>query len=115
MPKVSIHPFSSEIVASVWVCQADDGIGIWLSPPSQNPVSTFIGSSNLSTRSLQLDTELSLLIVTSSPSLRKALGQEIKALDEFAGDVGETTWREESRKVSWLAWLLVALGVEGML
>ncbi|KAK4686455.1 hypothetical protein P7C73_g3679, partial [Tremellales sp. Uapishka_1] len=91
--------------------------GIWLSPtaPAANPFFTFIGSSNLSTRSLNLDTELSLLILTSSPSLRKALGQELKALDEYAVDVGESTWKAEDRKVSWLCWALVALGVEGML
>ncbi|WVR05797.1 hypothetical protein IAU60_002822 [Kwoniella sp. DSM 27419] len=94
--------------------------GLWLSPSSSDakpskPFLTFIGSSNLSTRSLTLDTELSMVMMTSSPSLRKALGHEVQALDKNAKDVGEETWRAEDRRVSWLAWLLVALGVEGML
>ena len=91
--------------------------GIWLSPsdPPSNPFMTFIGSSNLSTRSLQLDTELSLLLTTSSPSLRRALGNEVKALDKYAADVGKETWEQEERRVSFLAKVLVALGVEGML
>lgn len=54
-------------------------------------------------------------MVTSSPSLRKALAQEVKALDEYAEEVNEQTWAVEERRVSWLAWILVAVGVEGML
>ncbi|WVW82198.1 hypothetical protein I302_104204 [Kwoniella bestiolae CBS 10118] len=93
--------------------------GIWLSPTSSstnsNPFLTFIGSSNLSTRSLTLDTELSLIMMTSSPTLRKSLGQEVKTINKDSKYVGEETWNSEERKVSWLAWVLVALGVEGML
>ncbi|WVF70894.1 hypothetical protein IAT40_005689 [Kwoniella sp. CBS 6097] len=84
-------------------------------PQPSKPFLTFIGSSNLSTRSLTLDTELSMIMMTSSPSLRKALGAEVKALDKNAVEVGEETWRSEERKVSLLARILVALGVEGML
>ena len=76
---------------------------------------TFIGSSNLSTRSLTLDTELSLLLSTSSPSLRRALGAEVKALDKHTADVGASTWKKDERNVSMLAKVLVALGVDGML
>jgi len=90
--------------------------GIWISPPGpSNPFFTFVGSSNLSNRSLKYDTELSLLLMTSSPSLRKALGAEVKNLNTNARDVGEATWHEESRRVSWLAWLLIKIGVEGYL
>jgi CDP-diacylglycerol--glycerol-3-phosphate 3-phosphatidyltransferase len=91
--------------------------GIWLSPPgpASNPFFTFIGSSNLSNRSLKYDTELSLLLMTSSPSLRKALGTEVRALNANAKDVSSETWKEESRRVSWLAWLLIKIGVEGYL
>ena len=35
---------------------------------------------------------------------------EIKALEKYAVDVGEKTWKLEERRVSWLAKLLVALG-----
>ena len=76
---------------------------------------TFIGSSNLSTRSLKLDTELSLILSTSSPSLRRALGAEVKGLDRHATDVGAETWKKEERNVSFFAKMLIALGVEGML
>lgn len=62
-----------------------------------------------------LDTELSMVLMTTSPTLRKALGAEAKQLDRYASPVGEETWRKEDRRVSWLAWVLVALGVEGML
>jgi CDP-diacylglycerol--glycerol-3-phosphate 3-phosphatidyltransferase len=74
-----------------------------------------VGSSNLSNRSLKYDTELSLLLMTSSPSLRKALGAEVNNLNTNARDVGEATWKEENRRVSWLAWLLIKVGVEGYL
>jgi CDP-diacylglycerol--glycerol-3-phosphate 3-phosphatidyltransferase len=91
--------------------------GLWLSPtaePSQ-PFMTFIGSSNLSTRSLNLDTELSLLLSTASPVLRGQLADELKTLHVHAHDVGSQTWKLDERRVSWSAKALVALGVEGML
>ncbi len=112
MPKVSLlrrgsRPRSSELYR----------LGIWLAPTQSpsHPFLTFIGSSNLSTRSLNLDTELSLLLMTSSPSLRRALNGEVKLLEKYAVDVGEENWKLEERRVSWLAKVLVALGVEGML
>ncbi|WWC58529.1 uncharacterized protein I303_101072 [Kwoniella dejecticola CBS 10117] len=80
-----------------------------------NPFVTFIGSSNLSTRSLNLDTELSLLLMTSSPTLRKSLAHEVRTINKDSKDVNEGTFRAEDRKVSLLARILVALGVEGML
>ncbi|KAJ9127167.1 hypothetical protein QFC24_001404 [Naganishia onofrii] len=105
--------------------------GIWLSemlptqeqqqppapppPPPPKPFGTFIGSSNLSTRSLKLDVELSNMILTTSPSLQKALGAEVRGLRAHVGRVGESTWRLPERSVSWQARALVALGVEGML
>jgi len=55
------------------------------------------------------------MMMTGSPSLRRALGNEVRGLDKYAAEVGEETWRRDDRKVSWLAWALVALGVEGML
>ncbi|WVN90286.1 uncharacterized protein L203_105522 [Cryptococcus depauperatus CBS 7841] len=89
--------------------------GLWVSPPSNKPFLTFAGSSNLSTRSLTLDTELSMVMMTSSPVLRRALQKEIQNLHTYAVDVGEETWKLKERKVSWLAWVLTALGVEKML
>lgn len=88
---------------------------MWLSPRAEDPFFTVIGSSNLSTRSLNLDTELSLLLATSSAGLRSALGKEIGALREYAHDVDAETWKLEERRVSFMAKALVFLGVEGML
>jgi CDP-diacylglycerol--glycerol-3-phosphate 3-phosphatidyltransferase len=76
---------------------------------------TFIGSSNLSTRSLTLDTELSLLMTTTSPSLRRALHAEVKGLNQHTTVVGKDTWSLPERKVGTLTKVLTALGVEGML
>lgn len=53
--------------------------------------------------------------MTSSPSLRRALSDEVKALEKHEVEVGEETWKLEERRVSWLAAALVGLGVEGML
>ncbi|KAJ9113158.1 hypothetical protein QFC20_002050 [Naganishia adeliensis] len=92
--------------------------GVWLSElveGSQKPFGTFIGSSNLSTRSLKLDVELSNMILTTSPSLKKALGAEVSNLRSHVQRVGEDTWKLPERHVSWRARALVALGVEGML
>lgn len=93
-------------------------LGVWLSElveGSQKPFGTFIGSSNLSTRSLKLDVELSNMILTTSPSLKKALGAEVSNLRSHVQRVGEDTWKLPERHVSWRARALVALGVEGML
>jgi CDP-diacylglycerol---glycerol-3-phosphate 3-phosphatidyltransferase len=89
--------------------------GIWVSRPSSSPFMTFVGSSNLSNRSLNLDTELSLYLLTSSTALRKSMSKEVANLDKHAEVVGEETWRLPDRRVSWAAWLLTAFGVEGML
>lgn len=87
--------------------------GLWLS--QEDPFFTFIGSSNLSTRSLNLDTELSLLMATSNPGLRAAFKEELARLRMHAHDVGPETWATPDRHVSWLSKLLVAVGIEGML
>lgn len=92
--------------------------GLWLSPQAEgnrDPFMSFIGSSNLSTRSINLDTELSLLMATSSPSLRAAFTEELERLRENAHDVGPETWAQPDRHVRWFSKVLVALGVENML
>lgn len=92
--------------------------GVWLSETtdsSYRPFGTFIGSSNLSTRSLKLDVELSNMILTTSKSLSKALSSEINNLRTHVHRVGAETWRLPERRVSWQARALVALGVENML
>jgi CDP-diacylglycerol--glycerol-3-phosphate 3-phosphatidyltransferase len=97
----------------IWVSEAEEGETA--EQAVEHPFLTFIGSSNLSTRSLQLDTELSLLLATSNKSLRSALGHELAHLREHAHDVGPETWATPERHVSLASRVLVALGVEGML
>lgn len=97
--------------------------GIWLSPKDQanekpqppRPYLTFIGSSNLSTRSLNLDVELSFLMMTSSNTLRKAMSNEVQNVRENSKAVGPETWKQPDRTVGLTTKVLVALGVEGML
>lgn len=55
------------------------------------------------------------MISTSSPSLRRQLANELKNLNRYTQDVGAETWQRPERRVSWLAKVLVELGVEGML
>lgn len=89
--------------------------GLWVSPEQDRPFLSFIGSSNLSTRSLNLDTELSLFLGTRNESLRKALGDEVAHLNANSHVVDARTFALPERKVSLSAKVLVALGVEGML
>jgi CDP-diacylglycerol--glycerol-3-phosphate 3-phosphatidyltransferase len=96
--------------------------GIWLSPagPSgssipQKPCATFIGSSNLSTRSMKLDLELSNIILTTSNELRTKMAAELGNIRSHSERVGEETWKLPERRVSLYARILMMLGVEGML
>jgi CDP-diacylglycerol--glycerol-3-phosphate 3-phosphatidyltransferase len=96
--------------------------GIWLSPggPSgsstpQKPCATFVGSSNLSTRSMKLDLELSNIILTTSNELRTKMAAELGNIRSHSERVGEETWKLPERRVSLYARILMMLGVEGML
>jgi CDP-diacylglycerol---glycerol-3-phosphate 3-phosphatidyltransferase len=57
-------------------------------------VLTLFGSTNLNSRSANLDTELSFVLMTSSDVLRKRLQREVDELRKFAGP-----WRGGERKV----------------
>ncbi|KAG1808566.1 hypothetical protein EV424DRAFT_1574099 [Suillus variegatus] len=84
--------------------------GIWLSPSVDSPpVLTLFGSTNLNSRSTNLDTELSFVMATSSDELRQKLQEEIKGLHCWA-----VPWRGGERKVRWRTKAIVAL-VGGML
>lgn len=99
--------------------------GLWVSPLQQEaagrpsgvgqPFLSFIGSSNLSTRSINLDTEMSLFLGTRNESLRKALADEVANLNANSHVVDSETFALPERRVSLAAKVLVALGVEGML
>jgi len=84
--------------------------GIWLSPSIDSlPVLTLFGSTNLNSRSANLDTELSFVMATSSNDLRQKLQEEIQGLHRWA-----VPWRGGDRKVRWRTKAIVAL-VGGML
>lgn len=86
------------------------GIGIWLRPtPSSHPQLTLFGSTNLNSRSSNLDSELSFLMVTTSASLRKRLGEEVEGLREDSG-----AWRGDGRPVRFGTRVLVG-AIGGML
>ena len=69
--------------------------GIWVRPnPSAAPVLTLCGSTNLNSRSANLDAELSFVLATTSPELQKALADEVDGLHAHAHQ-----WRGEERKV----------------
>lgn len=78
---------------------------------------TLFGSTNLNSRSSNLDTELSFVMIVpennsdqAALSLRQKLQDEIQNLKGFA-----VPWRGESRHVRIGTKILVGLGVEGML
>ena len=59
--------------------------GIWVRPtPSSAPVLTLFGSTNLNSRSANLDTELSFVLATTSSALQKRLADEVDGLRAHA-------------------------------
>ncbi|KAM5532317.1 hypothetical protein V8D89_013996 [Ganoderma adspersum] len=90
--------------------------GIWVRPtPTSTPALTLFGSTNLNSRSANLDTELSFVLATTSPALRQRLAEEVDGLREHA-----TPWRgqdssdDDARRVRLGTRALVAF-VGGML
>ena len=79
--------------------------GIWLSPkPDTLPILTLFGSTNLNSRSAQLDTELSFMMLANSVAVRKKLQLELQGLNEFAED-----WKGEQRNVRAITKILARL------
>ncbi|KZV88292.1 hypothetical protein EXIGLDRAFT_722823 [Exidia glandulosa HHB12029] len=84
--------------------------GLWLSPKTaETPNTTVFGSTNLSSRSANLDTELSFALLTANDNLRQQLRTELDAIREYSDDVDERTWSTPSRRVRFTTRLLVAL------
>ncbi|KAJ8589133.1 hypothetical protein M405DRAFT_792031 [Rhizopogon salebrosus TDB-379] len=84
--------------------------GIWLSPSVDTPpILTLFGSTNLNSRSANLDTELSFVMATSTDGLRQKLQEEIQGLQCWA-----VPWRGGERKVRCRTKAIVGL-VGGML
>ncbi|KZT70067.1 hypothetical protein DAEQUDRAFT_750479 [Daedalea quercina L-15889] len=68
--------------------------GMWLRPTSSSrPCLTLFGSTNLNSRSANIDTELSFMLVTTSPNLRTQLAEEVDGLRSHA-----YPWRGTERK-----------------
>ncbi|KAG8897996.1 hypothetical protein FRB99_007730, partial [Tulasnella sp. 403] len=65
---------------------------------TDTPQLTLFGSTNLNSRSANLDTELSFLMATSSATLSKALGHEVENIREYAKKVGRETWSGAERR-----------------
>lgn len=79
--------------------------GIWLRPhPAADPCLTLFGSTNLNSRSTNLDTELSFFLATACPDLRRRLGAEVDGLRAHA-----LPWRGATRHVRLGTRALVAL------
>ncbi|KAH9079299.1 hypothetical protein EDB83DRAFT_2341851 [Lactarius deliciosus] len=79
--------------------------GIWLSPkPVSLPILTLFGSTNLNSRSAQLDTELSFVMLANSVAVRKKLQLELQRLNEFAED-----WKGDQRNVRVITKVLARL------
>ncbi|KAI0748459.1 hypothetical protein C8Q80DRAFT_1104426 [Daedaleopsis nitida] len=85
LPGVQLHEWERE----GWTYHAK---GIWVRPsPSSDPVLTLFGSTNLNSRSANLDTELSFVMATTSTALQKKLAEEVDGLRANAH-----SWRGES-------------------
>ena len=82
--------------------------------PSSAPVVTLFGSTNLNSRSANLDTELSFVLATRSPALRQRLAEEVDRLREYAQPWRGQDDSDEARRVRLGTRALVAF-VGGML
>jgi len=88
---------------------------MWLRPSeAEHPYASLFGSTNLSSRSAHLDTELSFVMLTSDHGLQQRLNDEVAKIQGAAVPVDEKTWETPDRKVDFVTKLLVFL-VEGML
>ncbi|KAH9945777.1 CDP-diacylglycerol-glycerol-3-phosphate 3-phosphatidyltransferase [Epithele typhae] len=77
-PGVQLHEWERD----GWTYHAK---GIWVRPtPTEPPALTLFGSTNLNSRSAALDTELSFVLATTSPTLRQRLADEVDHLRAHA-------------------------------
>ncbi|TIB97868.1 hypothetical protein E3Q17_03225 [Wallemia mellicola] len=91
--------------------------GIWIrnEKDDEDCMVTFIGSSNLSGRSSDLDLELSFLMLTESERLGDKLKAELEDLDEHSSSVNQATFDDSTRKVSLFTRFLLWIGIDKML
>lgn len=73
-------------------------IGIWIRPTAEEPPSISVfGSTNLNSRSANLDTELSFVMHTECPELQHELAKEVDQLWTHAHPVDESVWNKPDR------------------
>lgn len=83
---------------------------MWLRPsPEADPIMSLFGSTNLNSRSSNIDTELSFMLITSSSSVGRQLRKEVDGIREYA-----QPWRGAERTVRLGTKALVSI-VGGML
>ncbi|KAK6428057.1 CDP-diacylglycerol--glycerol-3-phosphate 3-phosphatidyltransferase [Oleoguttula sp. CCFEE 5521] len=74
--------------------------GLWITLPGEmQPSVSLIGSSNYTKRSHSLDLEANAVIVTRDEDLQKRLGEEEKALQDYAKPVGREEFMKTERRV----------------
>ncbi|OQO01112.1 hypothetical protein B0A48_13355 [Cryoendolithus antarcticus] len=74
--------------------------GLWITLPGETqPSVSLIGSSNYTKRSYSLDLEANAVIVTRNEGLQKRLGEEEKALQDYAKPVGREEFMKTERRV----------------
>ena len=96
---------SLPLCGAIRTCQLSSFAGIWLSPkPDSLPILTLFGSTNLNSRSAQLDTELSFVMLANSVAVRKKLQLELQGLNEFA-----QVWKGDQRNVRAITKVLARL------
>ncbi|KAG8849739.1 CDP-diacylglycerol--glycerol-3-phosphate 3-phosphatidyltransferase [Serendipita sp. 405] len=84
--------------------------GIWIRPsPDSDPAITVFGSTNLNSRSANLDTELSFILRTESEQLRTRLGEETRHIWMHSNVVGECTWAQPERVPSLTTRIIAAM------
>lgn len=84
--------------------------GIWIRPsPDADPTVSVFGSTNLNSRSANLDTELSFILHTESSELQRKLADEVDNIWTHAQKVGDETWKTPERNPPLMTRLIVAL------
>lgn len=73
------------------------------------------GSTNLNSRSANLDTELSFFMITKDTPLQEHLCTEIDLLRQDSRKMDHKDWKLPERRVRFGTRALVAAGIEGML
>ena len=76
--------------------------GLWITlPREEHPSLTFVGSSNYTKRSYNLDIEVGALVVTNDKDLKRKLGEETEWLQKDAKVISREDLMRTERRVGW--------------